>query len=826
MIRIRFCSFLVWLSVLPISLSAQSAVQWNASQIKLHLEKLNVLGSVLYLAAHPDDENSRLLAYFSNGALYRTAYLSLNRGDGGQNLIGDEQGSLLGLIRTQELLAARRIDGAEQFFTRANDFGFSKTAVETLKFWGRERILGDIVWVIRKFRPDVIICRFPADKRAGHGNHWASAILAKEAFTAAADPSMFPAQLKYVKTWQAKRLLWNTFHFGRFNTTSPDQFHMNAGGFNTLLGKSYGEIAGDSRSMHKTQGAGMARQRGSEEEYFATILGPAPVKNLMDGVNTSWDRVENGAGVENLVSDAISHFDMDHPAASLPALMAIYRAIGQVGDHYWKNQKQKETLALIRSCAGLWLDATTSEGTVTSGDPLPIHLQVLNRSPYPMQLVKISFPGSDTILNQVLGDDTPFNFDNTIRVSSTLPISQPYWLLKPHPIGYYHVADQQKVGRPEDPPAITVHFQIRVGDQNLSFTRPVQYRYTDPVRGGVNEPLAITPPVTANLEHSTYIFTSGDTQQVLVNLEAFTDHADGTVSLSLPPGYQSVEKDLPFRLVKKGDETSLRFGVLPLGPLEHSESGTLTALIHFHGKTFDRGIKVIAYTHIPTITVFPPAQTKLVRLNLKIAGKHIGYIAGAGDMVPDALKQTGYQVTLLSNSAIARGGLSRFDAIITGIRAYNVDPDLRYLQDTLLAYVQQGGTLVLQYNKPFDLATRHLGPYPFRVSNDRVTDETAEVGFLQPGNPVMNWPNQITESDFNGWIQERGLYFTADQDSHYQKLFSMHDPGEASLDGSTLVTTYGKGKYVYTSLDFFRDLPAGVPGAFRVFANLIARKGK
>lgn len=816
---------LVVLLLLSCVAGAQTAPEWDAAKIKLQLEKLNTMGTVLYLAAHPDDENTRLLGYLSNGAKYRTGYLSLTRGDGGQNLIGDEQGELLGLVRTQELLAARRIDGAEQFFSRANDFGFSKSAEETFKFWGKERILADAVWVIRKFRPDVIICRFPEDRRAGHGHHWASAIIAHEAFKAAADPKMFPEQLKYVQPWQAKRLLWNTFNFGGENTTASDQFKMDVGGFNPLLGESYGEIAAESRSMHKSQGFGVSRQRGESFEYFKTIAGDAPANSLMDGVNTTWSRVNGGAAIGAMISKIIAEYDMDNPAKSLPALLSVYRSLQNVKDEYWKKQKTGEVVNLIQACAGLWTEVDAESATVAPGDKLGLHVQVINRSVFPITLEKIIYPDGEKTVGQSLPDDKAYNADNTIHIAENTPVSQPYWLLEDHPAGYYMIRDQQLVGRPENPPAAQVQFVFNLDGTRLTIARPVEYRYTDPVKGEIYQPLSVSPPVTANIENKVYIFSGDKAQTVQVKLKSFTDNkVEGTASVDLPAGFEAVADNIPFTLTNKGDEADINFQVRPKSAVTHSSADELRVIIRYNGKDYTKGIKVISYSHIPTITLFPPATAKLVSVNLKTDGKKIGYIMGAGDMVPDALRQVGYEVTMLDDKDIAAGNLQQYDAIITGVRVYNVNKQMKFLQPRLLDYVKNGGVLVVQYNTNRGLVTDQLGPYPFRISGDRVTDETAKVNFLAPDNEIMNYPNKITEQDFDGWIQERGIYFPSDADSHYTKLFSMHDPGESPLNGSTIVADYGSGKYVYTGLDFFRELPAGVPGAFRLFVNMIAKK--
>ena len=805
-------------------LHAQQNPEWNAAKIKLQLEKLNTLGSVLYVAAHPDDENTRLLAFLSSEKKYRTAYLALTRGDGGQNLVGDEQGSYLGLMRTEEQLAARHIDGAEEFFSRANDFGYSKTAKETFRFWGHKRILADVVWVIRKFRPDIIICRFPADKRAGHGHHWASAILAHEAFKAAADPNIFPEQLKYVKTWQAKRILWNTYHFGRLNTTSPDQFKIEVDGFNPLLGKSYGELGAESRSMNKTQGFGVSPSYGKHMEYFKTIYGPKPQKTLMDGVNTTWSRVKDGAQVEPLIQQALRKYDMDHPEKIVPILLKIRSAIQKIPNAYWRQQKTREVNKLILACSAIWLDAFSSQHYVVDGQPLKVHMEAVNRSNIPVSLQSVNIVTQHEVLNKKLGDNELERNDFEVTVPDTTPITQPYWLLKPHPVGYYHIPKQQLVGRPENPPSLTATFHLNIEGQKLAVTRQIMYQYTDPVRGEVRDRMDVSPPVTANIEHNVYVYTSQKFQQVEITLASYKDDVKGTVHLEVPADFKVKNNNRAFLLKKSGDKTVLRFNVSPSQAIESSVTGSLTVHLKVNGKDYDRGIKEIKHDYIPEITVFPVATSKLVSIPLTVSGHHIGYIMGAGDKVPQALRQIGYDVTMLSDNDLSYAPLQHFDAVVVGIRAFNTRDRLKTVHERLMQYVKNGGTLVVQYNKNFGLVTNDIGPYPFKVTSKRVTDETANVTFNLPDDPVLNTPNKITEKDFSGWIQERGVYFVDDVDSHYREPLSMHDPGESPLKGSLIVCNYGKGKYVYTGLDFFRQLPAGVPGAFRFFANLIAKR--
>lgn len=797
---------------------AQTNPPTDLGTIQQNLKKLDVLGSVLYVAAHPDDENTRLLAYLAQEKHYRTGYLSLTRGDGGQNLIGNEQSELLGLIRTQELLAARRVDGAEQFFTRANDFGFSKGPEETLKIWDKEKVLGDVVWVIRKFRPDVIICRFPTTGEGGHGHHTSSAILAQEAFTAAADPGRYPEQLKYVKPWQAKRLMWNTFSFGSVNTTAADQFKIDVGVYNPILGKSYGEIAAESRSNHKTQGFGSAKQRGESYEFFKTILGDAPQNDLMDGVNTTWKRVKDGDAISALISVISRNFISEAPEKSLPALVQLLMKMEKVPDIYWREQKTKELNNLIAACAGLWFEAYATEPTYALGDKIGIRAQIINRFNYRVKINSIDANDSSLALQS---KEIPFNQLQTFEATAAASmLTQPYWLAAPHPIGVYTLPDNTLAGNPENPDLPKVTFQFIIEGKPINIDRRIIYKYVDPVRGEVYQPIEITPPVTANIEDKDYIFSTQQAQTVLVKLKSFTK-ASGTISLKPAAGWKISPEKIDFTDKDKNDEWSVAFTVSPTDT--KTKTTDLEAVVNANGKQFSLSLHRIRYDHVPAITLFPPAQTKLVYLDLKNNGKKIGYIAGAGDQMPEALRQVGYEVHMLTENEVTNGDLSGYDAIVTGVRAYNVNERLAYQQAKLMAYVKNGGNLVVQYNNNNGIVVKQIGPYPFTVVNRRVTDENAEVTVLDPQNPVLNYPNKITSDDFNGWIQERGLYFVTNIDPQYKPILQMHDKGEEPLNGSLIVGDYGKGRFIYTSLAFFRELPAGVPGAYRLFINLLSK---
>lgn len=817
------CCILLMISATADSM-AQTAPAANAAEIQLQLNKLNVLGSVLYLAAHPDDENTRLISYLAKEKLYRTGYLSLTRGDGGQNLIGNELGDLLGLIRTQELLAARRIDGGEQFFTRANDFGYTKNPEETFTFWNKDSILADVVFVIRSFQPDVIICRFPATGEGGHGQHTASAMLAEEAFKAAADPKRFPEQLNKVAVWQAKRLLWNSFNFGGNNTTADDQLKVDIGVFNPLLGKGYSEIAAESRSMHKSQGFGAGKNRGTQLEYFKPILGAMPSKDLFDDINTGWSRVAGSEQLQQLIDRVIGNYDPSKPAVSVEALLAIRETLQQLPDGYWKAQKMKETEQLICLCSGLWFEAYTMQPTLANGNTFEWKVQVVNRGVIPVALKSVSIQHFDTLLNKSLPENTLVTLQRKQLLDSATAVTQPYWLQQPHGQGMFVFGDQRLTGSPENEPPLIATFSFDIDGKAFSFKRPLYYKYVDPVRGEVYQPPAIAPAITVTLDEPVYLFKSEQARQVKVNLKSNVDNAAGTVSLKVPLGWVVTPSGSAFNLPAKGDEASMVFSVSPSTHAISASVDTLKAMVEMRGKKYDRGLRTISYDHIPAMQLFPPAQSKLVSVPLITKGKNIGYVQGAGDVIPEILRQVGYNVTMLSDDAIANGNLAIYDAVITGVRAYNTNERLKFLNEKLLAYVKNGGVLLVQYNTSgSDLVINSIGPYPFKISRDRVTDETASVHFLHADDELLNVPNKITNKDFEGWIQERGLYFLADVDSSYRKILSMNDKGEAPLDGALVACNYGKGRFVYTSLSFFRELPAGVPGAYRLFVNLISK---
>jgi LmbE family N-acetylglucosaminyl deacetylase len=824
---------LLLLFLLPHATRAQQPATMDAAEAELALRQLGVVGSVLYVGAHPDDENTALLAYLAKGRGVRTAYLSLTRGDGGQNLLGSEKGEQLGLIRTQELLAARRMDGAEQFFTRAIDFGFSKSPEEALRIWGHDEVLSDVVWVIRRFRPDVIITRFPTTGEGGHGHHTASAILAGEAFDAAGDPTRFPEQLKYVEVWKPKRLLWNAFTFrpGERPKDADKMLSVDIGDYNALLGKSYTEIAAESRTMHKSQGQGTPSRRGSALNYFALIKGEPAAKDIFDGVDLTWHRIRNGDAVGLVLAAAAQKYDAANPQGVLPLLVRAYTILtsmetSKIPADPWVYEKRDKLGEVIRACAGLWIEAIASTPYATPGGQVKVTTTLVNRSDFPLSLVDIKpADGAASQAAAELKTNQPVTRDVTLTAPTEY--SQPYWLRDEPGKGLYTVKDQRLVGWPENTPLdVFVNVSANNGGDSLSFDVPVLYRWIDRVRGDLYRPVAVVPEVAVGVEERTLVFSDRAAKRVRVTLKSNVAAAtEGTLRLKLPAGWTATPAQVPVTLKGGGEEFKAEFNVTPPQGANVAE---LAAEFDSGGKVFTRGMEEIDYPHIPRQTLFPLADAKLVRVDLRRRGSRVGYVMGSGDEIPDALRQVGYDVTLLSDEDLAGADLSRFDAVITGVRAYNTRAALRQNERRLLEYVERGGTLVVQYNTPDrTLEGAQLGPYPFRpVADERVTDEDAAMNVLAPEDPILNAPNKIVPADFDGWVQERGLYFAHEWDAHYTPLFSAHDPGERDLKGSTLVARVGRGTYVFTALAFFRQLPAGVPGAYRLFVNMISAGAK
>ncbi len=815
---------LILLALLALPVLAQ---QRTSAQLGEDLQKLRVLGSVLHVAAHPDDESTHMLTWFAQQQHWETNYFACTRGDGGQNLIGDEQGVPLGLIRTQELLAARRIDGANQYFSRAFDFGFSKSTDEALAFWDKQLILSDLVWVIRKTRPDIIFTRFPPDARAGHGHHSASAALAIEAYKAAADPKMFPEQLKQgVEVWQAKRLLWNTFRFPGStgnSTISDSQFKVNIGDYLPFLGQSTGELAAYSRSQHKSQGFGFAVDRGRSTEYFATLGGDAPKEFLWDGVDASWNRVN--ANIDGLIIPIIKGYNPAKPYESISALISLKKSIQALPKSPWTEKKLNEINAWVVNAAGIYVGATTSQGMVAIGEKLPIKTEFIVRAPINVENVNLSFAGIDTTWNGKLEPYKKYAFNRSITASA--PITQPYWIQEAKATGHFNVSDQQKIGQAKVDPAYTAKANFMIQGEEFSLEKPVQELIIDPVKGEILQPIAVTPKTVFSLSSNVVLLPKG-------SKATKTTHLSITALAALKPGRIEVKSgatvlaNIPLKDGMKAGEKrewpiSFTEASVPLGKLSsniqlHITSGT-------DNWVDSLTLQTIEYPHIPTQRYFTPVNLSLLHIDFAKKGHRLGYIKGAGDKVPEALKQMGYEVDFLTEKDLPAANLQKYDVVLTGVRAYNTNDYWENAYPEIMKYIENGGNYVVQYNTASFLGPMKssMSPYPLLVSRNRITKEEAKPEFLLPSHPLLNSPNKISETDFLDWIQERSIYTAETADPNFAFPLGFSDPGESQNKGNIAVTKYGKGQFIYTGLVFFRELPAGVPGAYRLFSNLLAK---
>ncbi|GJM34039.1 MAG: GlcNAc-PI de-N-acetylase [Saprospiraceae bacterium] len=811
---------------------AQAPKKWTSADIHESIRKLNFLGSALYVAAHPDDENTRLIAYLSNEVKANTAYLSLTRGDGGQNLVGAEISELLGVIRTQELLAARRTDGGNQMFSRANDFGYSKHPDETLKIWNKEEVLSDVVWAIRKWQPDVIINRFNHDSAGEtHGHHTSSAMLSYEAFDLANDKNAYPDQLKYVQLWQPQRLFFNTswwFYGSQENFEKADKskmLSMDVGVYYPIMGKSNNEIAAESRSMHKSQGFGSTGSRGTEMEYLELLKGDLPdsKSDIFAGINTTWSRVKGGEPIGKMLQSVEKNFNYGKPYESIDQLLKAYQLINKLPESYWKKVKTNEIKQVIKACMALYAEAVADDYSATPGQTIEVNLEFTNRSPVAVSLKDIHFLplDMDTTLDQALANNQPFTLNQQLQLPANMPYTNAYWLNKKHELGMYEVEDQTLRGLPETPRQLKITYTLVIKGIPVTYEQDIVFKRNDPVDGEVYRPFEITPPVFANIAEKVYVFGNSSPKTINVLLKSGQENISGTLELCHGDKWRVEPEKYDFSLSLKGEEHSFSFKLYP--PTDQDEN-FVVPLIKIGEQSYSQEIVSIEYDHIPTQTVFRDASSKVVHIDLQKAGDRVGYIMGAGDEIPASLTQIGYDVTLLEDRDINAKNLKNFDAVILGIRAYNTEDRLKFHQSGLLEYVKEGGTLIVQYNtnRGLKVPMDEIAPFPLKISRDRVAVEEAEIRLLEPEHRVLNWPNKITDQDFEGWVQERGLYFPNEWAEEFTAILSSNDPGETPKDGGLLVAKYGKGYYIYSGYSWFRELPAGVPGAFRLFANMIS----
>ena len=825
----KYCLFL-YLLLLSSTLLAQQPQKPSSVEIYHQIQKLNFLGSVLYVAAHPDDENTRLISYMANHVKARTGYLSITRGDGGQNLIGTELRELLGVIRTQELIEARKIDGGEQFFTRANDFGFSKVPDETLKIWNKNQVLEDMVYIIRKFKPDVIINRF--DHRSPgttHGHHTSSAMLSIELYDVVNDSSIYPEQLKYTSIWQPKRLFFNTswwFYGGKDKFDKADKSKLNnfdMGVYYPSFGKSNQEIAALSRSRHQSQGFGSTGSRGDEIEYLELIKGEAAKdnKNIFEGIDTSWNRVKGGASIGSLINQIEKDFDFKNPSASIPKLIEAYSLIQKLDDEHWKKIKTEEIKKIIAGCAGLFLEAVADSQSSTPGSTLKVKLEAINRSSQKMVLNGInSKPASMTTFSITpLENNRPYFVEMELILDKNQAYTAPYWLKEQGTVGMYAVSNQENIGIPDIIRTISVTFMVEINGVVIPFEREVIYKFNDEVKGEVYKPFDVVPVATSSILDKVKIFNSDKSKTVGVKIKAGKDNVIGNAFLTTAQGWKVSPESIPFQINKKGGETTVYFEVTP--PKNSSEI-TASSYMVVDDEKLDKEQINIQYEHIAQQQVLVNSEAKFNKLDIVTTNEKIAYIMGAGDEIPLYLTQMGYEVSVIKPEEITTENLAAFQVVILGIRAYNTVEELAFKQQILFDFVKNGNTMIVQYNTTGKFTVKELAPFPLKISRDRVTEEDAEVRFLAPNHKILNFPNKITSDDFKGWVQEQGLYYPNEWDATFTAILSSNDKDEKPKNGGLLVAQYGKGYYIYTGLSFFRELPAGVAGAYRLFANMIS----
>lgn len=801
---------------------AQKPEQWSSSEIFKNLQKLNVQARVLYLAAHPDDENTRFIAYCANNKLAATAYMSLTRGDGGQNLIGPELREELGLIRTQELLMARSVDGGRQFFSRANDFGYSKNPEETFRIWDKEKVLGDLIYAIRAFQPDVIVCRFPADGGGGHGHHTASAILGDEAFDLAADSNSYPEQLTSVNVWQARRLVTNTGRWWNDSISGddPNVVTEDIGQYESLLGTSCNEIAAVSRTMHKSQGFGSTGVRGEQVEYFEHVKGEKARKSLFDDVDFSWKRVEGSRSVQKMINKIIKKYDLQHPEASIPALFKLRNALKKLDTEPRVLEKIKEVEELILQCGGVYLEAVSNKFAVSHDDSISINFEFIARQSNKFAFTSFRFTNLNWARegHERLTQNKAYSQNIVLPVPSTIETSNSYWLKESGTLGTYSLAKQDLVLQADNGPLTFVWIDLLYDFEKIRVKVPLVYKENDPVKGEIYKPFYVQPPISIRVEEDNVLAKRGEKQILKVHVKNFTDRFSGYWKVEVPKGWTLNEYDENIFWTNKNEEQTFIF---ELTPGENAESGMFVPrIIKGNGTPMDKEVKFIEYDHIPSQIFLKSSEVNINLADIQKRGEKVAYFEGAGDIIPEALRLVGYTVDILTETDLSR--IDEYDAVVLGIRALNTKDEMVDILPKLFDYVEQGGNLIVQYNTSHRLVTQDIAPFKLKLSRDRVTNETAEVTFLAPDHPVLNTPNKITQADFDNWVQERGLYFPNEWSDDFTPILGCHDVGESQKEGSLLVANYGKGNYIYTGLSFFRELPVGVPGAYRLLVNLIS----
>ncbi|WP_194775594.1 PIG-L family deacetylase [Pararhodonellum marinum] len=818
--RIIQCILIIAIFFGSFGLSAQTL---SSSEIYHQLLRLKETKRILYVAAHPDDENTRLIAYLANREHAQVAYLSMTRGDGGQNLIGKELGIELGMIRTQELLRARELDGGIQYFSRALDFGYSKNPPETLNNWDEEKLLSDVVWIIRKFQPDIIITRFNTIPGTTHGHHTTSAILAGKAFKMSNDPNVFPDQLEHVQPWQAKRIFWNAYSWGGNYEPEPGKLFYNfpVGEFNPILGTSYSQIAADSRTMHKSQGFGATAQTGESNDFVELVDGANFRNDPFEGVANKWEELEGGKAIEQQIQVAIDNYDFRNPSAQVEQLLAIKKSLDRLKtDLNWVREKQQLIREITNYTLGIKTEFLSKKELAYPGEEVSASLVFNNPSKISVKLIEFTILDKRIPISETVVNNQPFRKEVKIVLPETYPVSQPYWLDNPVKEQLFDIEDQTLIGKAFNQPALTGLLSYEMSGELYTKEVPLVYKYNDQVDGEIKQPFTLIPEVNLSLDKNNLYVLDGIPQVLRVDVRFQNGEKEGEIILNgLPESkYKTIRKE------NQLDKKLISFWIEIEGLSEREKQEVEVQYVTPSGKVFNQGMKRILYKHIPNLTYFPSSTFNLLSLNKPISSQKIGYVNGAGDDIPSLLSNMGYEVTLLENGDWSQSKLATYQTIIVGIRAFNVNQQLADQVGNLMKYVEDGGNLIVQYNTSSPLLTRNLGPYPFELSRNRVAVEDSPV-IMDKTNKVLQTPYQIESRDFEGWVQERGLYFPDQWDNAYQTPLTLQDPDEPSTKGGLLLAEYGKGTYAYSGISWFRQLPAGVPGATKIFINLIERAG-
>lgn len=831
-------------------LSAQVKPVYDQGALGLvrFLHRLNTSATVMMIGAHPDDEDTALLAYLARGENARTAYLSLTRGDGGQNIIGPELGEALGVIRTEELLQARKLDGAEQFFTRAYDFGFSKTLDEAKQKWDERTVLCDAVRAIRTFRPLVVVSVWTGTPVDGHGQHQFSGYIAPIAVKAAADIGQCA---EAGPPWQVKKF------YTRHRTQGDARLRVNTGNYDMLLGRSYSEIAMEARSQHRSQEQGVLELKGEAFSNYDLTGSEAKENDIFETLDTSVagiskntsetspQFIELAAKVHQAAARALSEFDVRDPSKIIPALTEGYAAAYDAewstrspGPKAFMLQKQTEFLGALRLAAGIQIDVISDRETVVPGESFTVGARVFYPAGIDVKVenVTLNLPSGWSAAaveptpqpqNQFRREVPNFGSTFNVRVSTDAPPTEPYWLERPRKGDLFSWDNGPYLTLPLQGPQAAAEIKMKVNGREVKFVQPVEYRYADDVRGEIRRPLEVVPKLAVALDQDLLIVAAGQSEnhkQISVSVgNNSAGTTSGSVRLKLPQGWTSMPARSEFSLTRKGESASVQFDVrIPVGSPAGAYSVAAVAMAD--GAEYSRSMRTVAYPHIQTHRIYGLAAAKAELIDLKTVPLKIGYLAGSGDRVPQAIAQMGLNVEMIDERTLASGDLSRFDVLVVGIRAYQVRGDLVAHNKRLLDFASSGGTLIVQYQLP-GYAQQNLAPFPAQ-QGPRVSDELAKVTILDPTHPIFTVPNKITPADFEGWVQERNLYNFSTMDARYTGLLESHDTGEAENKGGLVVADLGRGKFIFCSYSLFRQLPAGVPGAYRLLANMLAYRGR